>query len=66
MKRVLNKCASCVYFTFVQANKVGGFTRLGKKASGEAGLSGGKAGRLKQALNRVQSHSGSLVSLLDI
>ncbi len=38
----------------------------GKKASGEAALFGGKAGRLKQALKRVQSHSGSLVSLLDI
>lgn len=39
---------------------------LSKKASGEAALFGGKAGRLKQPLKRVQSHSGSLVSLLDI
>lgn len=40
--------------------------RLSKKGSGEAALFGGEAGRLKQALKSVQSHSGSLVSLLDI
>lgn len=37
-----------------------------KKARGEAALSVGKARRLKQPLKRVQSYSGSLVSMLDI
>lgn len=39
---------------------------LSKKAGGEATLFGGKAGRLEQALKRLQVHSGPLVSLLDI
>ena len=37
-----------------------------KKTSGEAALLESKAGRVKQALKKVQSYSSSPVSLLDI
>lgn len=61
---VLNKCYPCVYFTFVGPNK--GFMCLSKKrAAEEPALSGVMMGRLEQLLKKVQSCSGSLVSLLD-
>lgn len=65
---VLNICDHRVFvFAFVRAHKVERvFMCRSKKAPGEAALFGGEAGRLEQPLKRVQAHSGSLVSLLDI
>lgn len=60
---VLNKCYPCVYFTFDGTNK--GFMCLSKKGCRGTSTFRGNDGRLEQLLKKVQSCSGSLVSLLD-